>query len=193
MGRPSNKAQRRAQIVEGLRQVMAQHGYTGATIGAIARAAGLAPGLVHYHFQSKREILVALTDWLAEQVRARFEAISASETDAHALVEAWISAHLALGPGADATSIACWVTIGAEAVRDPWVRDAYARVVAEDIQRVSQLLEDAGCPPHQAEIRGRTLLAAIEGYYRLATGAPGVVPPGSANEAVCAIYRGMVR
>ena len=191
MGRPSNKEQRRAQIVEGLRQIMAQKGYAGATINEIAKAAGLAPGLVHYHFGSKREILLALTEHLANQVQLRFQSRIQDCTHPDQRVEAWIGAHLATGHDADATSTACWVAIGAEAVRSPWVRDAYTAVVRRDLSVVCDLLEDVDVSAPEAS--GRTLLAAIEGFYRLATGAPGVVPPGSANDAVCAIYRGMLQ
>ena len=60
MGRPSNSAERRAQIVAAMVQVVAAMGYERATVQEVARVAGLAPGLLHYHFKSKREALIVL-------------------------------------------------------------------------------------------------------------------------------------
>ena len=58
MPRPSNTDARREQIVLGLQRVMAERGYEKATVSAIAQAAGLTPGLVHYHFKNKQEMLL---------------------------------------------------------------------------------------------------------------------------------------
>ena len=44
MGRPSNRAERRAQILAAFATVLADHGYAGATITAVANEAGLTPG-----------------------------------------------------------------------------------------------------------------------------------------------------
>ena len=77
MPRPRNTHTRRAEIVQGLAEVMAQRGYAGASVAAIAAQAGLSTGLVHYHFKHKRAILLALVASLAEQILARFEARSA--------------------------------------------------------------------------------------------------------------------
>src|SRR3954470_3511156 len=60
MPRPSNTEERRAQITRALVKVMAKRGYDGASVADIARAARLTPGLVHYHFKSKRDILLAV-------------------------------------------------------------------------------------------------------------------------------------
>src|ERR1051325_1811277 len=60
MPRPSNTALRQDQIKDALLSVMAERGFDAATVAHIAQAAGLAPGLVHYHFASKQQILLAL-------------------------------------------------------------------------------------------------------------------------------------
>ena len=59
MPRPSNTEERQAQITGALMKVMAKRGYDGASVADIAKAARLTPGLVHYHFKSKQEILLA--------------------------------------------------------------------------------------------------------------------------------------
>ena len=77
MAARTNTDERRAQIVEGLLTVMAASGYEGATIVAIGKAAGLSSGLVHYHFATKDEVLLALVDRLVVGVRVRYEAAAA--------------------------------------------------------------------------------------------------------------------
>ena len=73
MPRPPNTEQRRAQIVQALARGMARSGYAKATIQEIAREAGLSPGLIHYHFRSKQEVLIGLIESLATLIRGRLD------------------------------------------------------------------------------------------------------------------------
>lgn len=50
----------RARIVEAAYRVLAERGYQAASIKEIARAAGVAPGLIHYYFAPKEELLLAV-------------------------------------------------------------------------------------------------------------------------------------
>jgi len=47
----------RARILEAARKVLAERGYAGATMRAIAAEAGVAVGLANYHFSSRRQLL----------------------------------------------------------------------------------------------------------------------------------------
>ena len=71
MSRTSNTEQRREQIVEGMIRVVAREGYERASVQEIARAAGLAPGLVHYHFRRKLDVLLAAQEVLVARHLAR--------------------------------------------------------------------------------------------------------------------------
>ena len=73
MGRPSNRDARRAELLTAFARVLATHGYAGATIAAVAAEAGVAPGLVHHHFDSKEELLSALLQALIAGFRSRIE------------------------------------------------------------------------------------------------------------------------
>ena len=121
MPRPSNTEERRAQIVDGLIAVMARQGYERASVAAIAAEAHLVPGLVHYHFESKLEILLALVEVLHARLRERTARLLAGvdPEDPHARLAAFLDAHVATGTGADPQAVACWVAIAAEAVREP--------------------------------------------------------------------------
>ncbi|MFP6687609.1 MAG: TetR family transcriptional regulator, partial [Polyangiaceae bacterium] len=143
MGRPSNTEERRAQIVGGLLEVMAERGYEGATIVAIAKAAGLRSGLVHYHFETKRAILVALVERLVETVEQRFRSrLQGVDGTPRERLDAWIDAHLALGPDADPDAVAAWIFIGGEAIRQADVREIYQRAMRSRISGAQQLVRD---------------------------------------------------
>ena len=195
MGRPSNRAQRRAEIVDGLQAVMALQGYEAASVAEVARAAGLTTGLVHYHFRSKQEILLALTERLGEAIEARLRAKLAKAQDPRAKLEAALDVHLARGQG-DPAALACWVAIGAEAIRQPEVREAYSAVLQRRQELLSSLLREAlrelGRPTRGARAGAAGLSAAIEGYFQLAAAAPGLVPAGSAARSAKQMLGGLL-
>jgi TetR/AcrR family transcriptional regulator, transcriptional repressor of bet genes len=196
MPRPSNTEERRRQIVSGLLNRMGRLGYDGTSIQAIAEAAGLTPGLLHYHFGSKQEILLALVDLLREGVRARFDALAAGSREPWKRLYAFIDAHLALGEGADANAVACWVAIGAEASRQPAVRQAYAAAVRADLAALEQLVEAVlaaeGRRSRNVRHLAAGLLAAIHGTYQLAVSAQ-AAPEGFAAPTVRRMARGLIQ
>ena len=204
MAPPRNTETRRNQIVDGLLEVMHTHGYRGASVAAIARAAGLGSGLVHYHFGDKQEILLALIQRLEGALEGRYqECLREAGANPVAWLEAFIDAHLAMGEDADPRAVKAWVIIGAEAVSQPEVQALYAGTVARRLATLGPLVrwaretleamaEVEGEPgpadpmePNEGDkARSAALLAAIEGYYQLSAAAPGSIPPGSAADAV---------
>ena len=84
-GRPPRGDQRRA-IVEAAADVLAARGRQAATVKAIARAAGVAPGLVHYYFESKEDLLLAILRAASDRYIAEMTAL-ASHVPAERLAE----------------------------------------------------------------------------------------------------------
>ncbi|MBL8950719.1 MAG: TetR family transcriptional regulator [Myxococcaceae bacterium] len=190
MARPSNTLQRREEIVDGLLNVMATRGYEGASVAAIGKAAGLAPGLVHYHFDTKAEVLLALVERLVRQVRARYEVRSGDRLDA------FIDAHLALGPDADPRAVAAWSIVGAEALRQPDVRRLYRAALASNLKELKRLvaarLRDQERSTRNAGRIAAGIVSAIEGAFRIAAAAPGALPGGYAAPMVRRMAAGLV-
>jgi TetR/AcrR family transcriptional repressor of bet genes len=188
MSRPSNTEQRRRQIARGLRRVMARKGYQAATIAEIARAARLASGLVHYHFSSKRDILLAMLDELSAEHRTRIEAaVAAAGAHPARRLERFIDAHLAVGPEADPEALACWIALAGEALRDRLVRQRFRAVLEELVERVQELLAPAmqtGPSGSGARAAACAIVAAIEGYLVLAGTAGDLIPAGTAAAQV---------
>lgn len=186
MPRSPNTDSRRAQIVSAMLPVLARNGYGKATVVEIARQAGLTPGLIHYHFASKRDILVSLVHSMVEVANARLDA-QAGRLPAMERLKAHIDSRLALGQGANADMAAAWVMIGAEAVREPEVRAVYQEAVAAELATLQALLReclaDAGRDTQPAQRIAAALLAMMEGAFQLASAAPEVMPQGYAAHA----------
>ncbi|MDP2310481.1 MAG: TetR family transcriptional regulator C-terminal domain-containing protein [Pseudomonadota bacterium] len=192
MARPTNRADRRAQIVAGLRVVLAEVGYERASIVAIARAARLTPGLLHYHFVRKQDILVALVEELESVVCAREAALLASAPDTpRARLGALLDAHLAPGPGADGEALAAWVAVGSEAAHLPEVREVYAAAMERTRARlhaaILACLEAEQRSAHAAPALTAACLVFLEGSARLGVAAPSVLPAGFAAPTLRAL------
>lgn len=59
-------AQRREQLLDTAAKLFAIHGYAGATTAQIARAAGVTEPIIYRHFQSKRDLFIALIERTGE-------------------------------------------------------------------------------------------------------------------------------
>lgn len=184
MSRRPNTEQRRVEIVYALLAAMAEHGYEKATIQRIAQKAGLAPGLLHYHFKTKAEILLELVKTLAALSHQRYVEFAENASTAEEKLHAYINARLGKGQGADPRAVAAWVVIGAEAVRQPDVRAVFQVAVQSEMILVHGLLtsclKDKRKQIKNVQRLTAGLLAFMEGAFQLASAAPDVMPTGYA-------------
>ena len=84
----------REQVLDAAIRVLAKQGISGTSVQDIADAAGLSKGAVHYHFESKEELLERVLDRCCSIVEARIRAVFAEgglplERIHRALVEMW--------------------------------------------------------------------------------------------------------
>jgi TetR/AcrR family transcriptional regulator, transcriptional repressor of bet genes len=197
MARTSNTEQRRAQIAEALLAVMAQRGYEGASIAAIAKRARLAPGLVHYHFKSKLEILLAAITVLTDRHVAILDGALAAAEAPPAQLAAFIDVHLGLGAHADPVALACWVLIGGEALRERRVQLAYERALVALSARLAAIIERGIADRSFAHVDplacAAALVAVVQGYFVVAATARVVVPSGTAATSALRMAEGLLR
>ena len=170
MGRPPNTEERRSQIVKAMMSVIAYHGYSGATISDVALFANLSPGLVHYHFDNKLEILLCVVDELVSSHAFALDVrLAGCRNNPPRELRHFIDAHLGI-PGKRVTNepgymiklkntpaevltalrsrwvpggwvaVKCWVAIGAEAVREPEVRRQYGSAVRALTEKLADIL-----------------------------------------------------
>lgn len=183
MPRPSNTDERREQIARAFRRVMAKRGYEGTSTGEVARVAGLTPGLIHYHFESKLEILLEVLGDIWREHEALLESVLA-QTPPRRRLEAFLDVHLAAGKTADPERLACWIAIGAEAMREPRVREGYERALKSSAARLMSILRDGARAGYYRESRldatAAAILALIQGYFSLAATVRDLIPSGTA-------------
>lgn len=182
--------------MQGLLAVISESGYEGATIQAIGKAAKLSPGLVHYHFKTKQEVLLALIEKLGHDLEQRYRARLANAADSKARLAAFIDAHVALGRDADARAVVAWNVVGAEAVRQPEVRLLYRRALAAELAQMRALVR-ARLRDEQRATRdvGRiaaALVSAIEGAFRIASVAPQGLPRGYAAPMIRSMAESLI-
>ncbi|MEO7731351.1 MAG: TetR/AcrR family transcriptional regulator [Kofleriaceae bacterium] len=198
MARASNTEQRRTQIAEALLTVMAKRGYEGASIVAIAKQARLAPGLVHYHFRNKLEILLEAVGVLADRHLAILDAALAAAVAAPAAqLVAFVDVHLGLGAHADPTALACWVLIGGEALRERRLQVAYERALTALSARLGAIIERGVADRSFARVDpvacAAAVVAVIQGYFVVAASARAVVPSGTAATCALRMAEGLLR
>ncbi len=197
MARTSNTAERRTQIARALLKVMAKAGYEGASVADVAKVAKIAPGLVHYHFKNKLEILLAATEELARDYEGRLDRhLKAAGADPAKELRAFVDAHLHMGAEADPEALACWIDISGESLREPRVKKSFARIMAGsagrlcDILKRGTALELFSCK--EPEVAAAAIVATIQGYFVLGATAREVVPSGSAARATMAMCQGLI-
>ena len=76
-------AQRRERILDAATEVFAEHGYAAASMGEIARRAGVVASVIYDHFPSKRELHIELLQLHGEElIRRSIDEIEGVEPEA---------------------------------------------------------------------------------------------------------------
>ena len=72
-GAENDEAGRRSQIVHAAAKVLGRQGYGATSLKDVAREAGVAPGLLHYYFESKEELLLEVVVAVERQLIADWQ------------------------------------------------------------------------------------------------------------------------
>jgi TetR/AcrR family transcriptional regulator, transcriptional repressor of bet genes len=198
MARTSNSDERRAQIARALLKIMAKRGYDGAAITQVAARAHLAPGLVHYHFKNKLEILLAAMRILVAEHAERLDReLARSGPDPAAQVATFLDMHLGRGDHAEPDAVVCWVQLAAEALRQRKVRTEFAAALATISDRLAAVIE-RGVAAQQftcadATAAAAAVVATIHGYFALSAAAPALIPAASAIACAVRMTEGLLQ
>jgi TetR/AcrR family transcriptional regulator, transcriptional repressor of bet genes len=185
MARPSNTEQRRNEIINAFLEVMASQGYAKATITAIADKAGLAPGLIHYHFKNKQEILLELIKQVSDLTLERYQRNLQTAKSPQEKLRAYINARLAKDKDDTSTYVAAWVMIGTEAIRQEEVRELYEQAIKKQQKLIEDLLAEL-TDKDKKSIKKMTgiIMAAIEGAFQLSVAAKNLMPQDYAADSL---------
>lgn len=170
---------RRRELLGAFARVLADHGYAGATVTAVAAEAGVSPGLVHHHFESKAELMSSLLGDLVGRFRTR---VARYETGQPAASRdpllAYVDGALKLDAHADLVAARCWVGVLAEAVRDPGLFAQVRRLVDTEISAIRRRsggrLSEAEAGSVLAFVIGALVLGAFAPRKTAGFAAPGL-------------------
>jgi AcrR family transcriptional regulator len=157
----------RRQVLDAAVRTLAERGYAGTSIGDIARAAGMSKGAVHYHFESKHDLIGQVLEHCAAAMRARVH--SAWEAPAEPAEK--VRRALAEMRGMRREGIPelrVLADLMAQGLHDPGIRDKIAAMFAanrsEVVEHLMKSLRDFGLEPVlPPEVAARLLLGALDG------------------------------
>ena len=158
----------REHIIEGARKVLAKRGYDRASIKEIARAARVAPGLVHYYFKTKDDLLVAVCQ-RASEIEAERVAARLGNAQGLDVARAALDANRKRAD-ADPEWYRLRYDLFALGLRNPKLRPALARLLADGRARIAKVVERTGDPSRtNATAFAAVLLACFDGLGLQAT------------------------
>lgn len=194
MGRHKNTDLRQKQIIEGFAEAISEVGYAGASIAVIAEKAKLTPGLLHYHFKSKEEILKSLikemSAYISDRIDLKLEAIK-KPTLVNRMAQV-IGAFLDLDSGSNLIFVKCWTIIFAEAATNKKVRDLVHQGLIEQLNEIKKIAQEIRNDDKKRSVDelASLILASIQGYILIGTVAPDLIPRGSASKMVSSMLLG---
>lgn len=185
---------RRAQILHAASTSFADRGYYETSIDDIAALTGLSKGAIYHHFQSKREIFLALIKAWSADLLARWQRIGDQSAPLDAL--SW-DAQEALSWAEEIVPLShATLEFYAHAARDDDLRQRLTRVFATARGHLIEHIEEARrqglLGDTKAELLATVLIAMFEGLFLLKTMDPEAVDIGAAwQEGISAVFRGL--
>jgi AcrR family transcriptional regulator len=149
----------RERLLVAAAELIAERGWTAVSTRTVAERAGVAPGLVHYHFASVQALLSEAAVGVMRQAAAMVgPTLAGAQTPAVAVT--LLVASLDEYTGNDPLSV-LFVETYLAATRDPGLRDAVAGVIAEFRAQLAGWLGERGVPAPEAT--AAVLGAAVDG------------------------------
>lgn len=139
MVRPSSD-QRRSTILDAVVQVIIDVGYTAMTVTDVARRAGVSTSLVHYHFESKAELIAAALRVASDDDKALRDAVESGDGSALARLERVLSGSLPVDE--HDVSWLLWIETWGETRRSPAIRSVMADLNEHEHTVVARLIDE---------------------------------------------------
>jgi AcrR family transcriptional regulator len=143
-----------------------EHGFHAASMGSIAEAASMSPGLIYRYFENKNAIVLAIVERQLEEKRALIRQLQSSDQLVDDLVRAfdeWRTTR------SGALSVALSLEMSAEATRNPQIADALrkadmlARAEFREWLCRSRDLGGMGMSTEQAATRALSVRCVVDG------------------------------
>lgn len=149
----------RERLLAAAVELIAERGWTAVSTRVVAERAGVAPGLVHYHFASVQALLSeAAIGAMSEATMSLEPLLTRARTPAEAVT--LLTTAMDEFTGTDPLSV-LFVETYLAATRDPRLRDAVAGVIAGFRHRLAAWLHEHDVP--NAAATATVLTAAVDG------------------------------
>ena len=135
--------ERRTRILEGALQVFARRGYEGASMVAIAEAAGITPAVIYDHFSSKAELHVTLLETQAAKLMTAVgAALGDGPGELSQRMRAGVDAFFAF---VEQQNFAWWLLFR-DPPSDPAIAEVYMRIQSDATSGIAAMLREWAPP-----------------------------------------------
>ncbi|MEO5900587.1 MAG: TetR family transcriptional regulator C-terminal domain-containing protein, partial [Ilumatobacteraceae bacterium] len=132
--------ERRTEILDATCAVVAERGFGHARIADVANRLGVSTGLIHYHFESKDQLLSAAFAHAAQRDIDRLDAALAATPDPVVRIAALLDHYLPAGSGG---SWAMWIDAWGESIHSVALQRMSQRLDHTWKDRLQKVVEDA--------------------------------------------------
>ncbi|MEU3197277.1 MULTISPECIES: TetR/AcrR family transcriptional regulator [unclassified Streptomyces] len=160
----------RQRLLEAAVACLAEHGWSGSTVSAVAERAGVSRGAAQHHFPTREDLFTAAVEYVAEERSTALRALfpeGAAASDRHAVIAALVG--LYTGPVFRA-ALHLWVAASNEEQLRPRVTELELRVGRESHRIAVELLgADESRPGVRETVQGLLDMARGLGLANLLT------------------------
>jgi AcrR family transcriptional regulator len=143
--------ERKREILQAAIEIIADEGYGSLSMRALARASGMKLGALQYHFRTWEDLLRALVNYIAENIRAGSESRNLSLDSASVTEIAAFMLEDNAGTENELFSDRLWPQLWAMEQLEPLVSDLLEEVYAEYLEILEKAMEAAGIESPRAE------------------------------------------
>ncbi len=152
----------RLQIMSAAYRLLAEKGYDAATIKEIAQEAGVAPGLIHYYFQSKDQLLLEVLKEAADRYVRQMEQLGETLDGHNLMLAAFAEPKQQLEQEPEWHRLRC--ELFALGLRNPKFLPAASAILTEGRRCIGELVRKiAGQSVAEPNATAAVLLAALDG------------------------------
>lgn len=152
----------RLQIMSAAYRLLADKGYDAATMKEIAQEAGVAPGLIHYYFQSKDQLLLEVLKAAADRYVRQMEQLGETLEGHNLMLAAFAEPKQQLEQEPEWYRLRC--ELFALGLRNPKFLPAAASILVEGRRCIGELVQKiAGQSVAEPNAIAAVLLAALDG------------------------------
>ena len=157
----------RQQVLDAAIRALAERGYARTSVSDIAAQAGMSKGAVHYHFDSKADLIAQVLEHCADAMRARVRAAWAAPGEPHERIRRALSEMRKSRSKAE-PELRVLADLMAQGLHDPALKEPLAAMFEanrkEVVEQLLASLSALGLKPKIApHIMPRLLLGTLDG------------------------------